>query len=86
MSLLSRLVSCPPLWLAQEMYLALCFPRSVGSPAPGRPTSGRCAAHAILLRLPFPRRTGLPFVTGERRGDEKPGEDVPGLEGAQRRG
>lgn len=81
MSLRSRVVSCPPSWLAQEMHLAPRFPRSAG-----RPTSGQCAAHAVLLQLPFPRRTALPFVTGERRGDEKTGGDVPGLEGAQCRG
>lgn len=72
-SLPSRVASCPPSWLAQEMHLAPCFPCSVGSSAPGRPSSGQCAAHAVMLRLPFPRRTGLPFVTDERRGDEKLG-------------
>lgn len=81
MSLLSRIVSYPPSRLAQEMHLVPCLPRSVGSP-----TSGRCTAHAVPLQLPFPCRTGLPFVMDERRSDEKPGEDVPGLKGAQRRG
>lgn len=86
MSLLFRTVSRPPSWLAQEIHLSPCFPPSMGSPAPGTPISGRCAAHAIPPQLPFPHRTGLPFVTGERGGDEKPGGDMPRLEGAQRQG
>lgn len=71
MTLLSKWVPCPPSWFAQEMLLALCFPRSAGSSAPRRPTPGRCTTQASPLQLPFPRRTGLSFVTAERRGDEK---------------
>lgn len=44
------------------------------APGDAQHTSACCGSHSHAV---------LPFITGERRGDEKPGGDVPGLEGTQ---
>lgn len=75
MSLLSRAVLS-----SQDIPLDPCSPHTAGS-WENNFWATLSTQHPTVA--PVPRQDRAPLCAGERRGDEKPWRDVPGLEGAQ---